>query len=55
VTKVYGEEIVVTVASENATSVTYNVTNASGAVVAQGSIDGNGTFTAPTLMLVSTL
>ena len=39
VTKVYGEEIVVTVASENATSVTYNITNASGHVVAQGSID----------------
>ena len=45
VTVPYSHSDIVTVASENATSVTYKVTNAAGEVVAEGTIDGNGTFT----------
>ena len=45
VTVPYSHSNIVTVASENATSVTYNVTNAAGEVVAEGTINGNGTFT----------
>ena len=45
VTVPYSHSDIVTVASENATSVTYNVTNAAGEVVAEGTINGNGTFT----------
>ena len=45
VTEPYGYPVDVTVASENATSVTYNVTNSDGEVVKEGTIEGNGTFT----------
>ena len=48
VEKVYGEEITVTVASENATQVTYNITNSEGTVVvANTTVDANGEFTVP--------
>ena len=45
VTVVYGEPIVVTVASENATAVIYNITNAAGVVVADTQMAANGTIT----------
>ena len=45
VTVVYGEDIVVTVASENATAVIYNITNAAGVVVADTPMAANGTIT----------
>ena len=44
VTVVYGEDIVVTVASENATAVIYNITNAAGVVVADTPMAANGTI-----------
>lgn len=45
VTVVYGEDIVVTVASENATAVIYNITTAGGVVVkANTTMDANGTI-----------
>ena len=45
VTEVYGEEINVKVSSENATEVEYKVIDKDGNVVAEGTVDANGTFT----------
>ena len=47
VTEVYGNPVVVTVASENATKVIYNITGADGTVVVDTEIPANGTFTVP--------
>ena len=47
VTEVYGNPVVVTVASENATKVIYNITGAGGTVVGDTEIPANGTFTVP--------
>ena len=48
-TEVYENPVVVTVASENATAVIYNITDSEGTVVVvpDTSVDANGTFTVP--------
>ena len=49
--EVYNDSIVVTVASENATAVIYNITNSEGeVVVSDTSIAANGTFTVPVVL-----
>ena len=49
--EVYNDPIVVTVASENATAVIYNITNSEGkVVVSDTSIAANGTFTVPVVL-----
>ena len=51
-TEVYNDTIVVTVASENATAVIYNITDSEGnsCCCSDTSIDANGTFTVPVIL-----